>query len=200
MSTFANVLTTPIRVAPPDDAGLPPLKPPAGTTLMLSPRSFMPDAQQYTFRVPAYSSALYVGLLELLLPPWLLTLLLSTPSPSKEPPRLKVVLIPWHGGAAAPTAALPELPENERLLSASRTLRMSRLASYVTQRLEQAGTKLPQVSPPANARKTPEGAPLQLLCKGTPLPAHCTINQCQRYCWKNPADIQLEFRLRPDLA
>lgn len=200
MTTFASVLTTPIHAAPPDDAGLPPLKPPAGTTLMLSPRSFMPDAQQYTFRVPTYSSALYVGLLELLLPPWLLTLLLSTPSPTKEPPRLRVVLSPWHGDGTRPTTVLPELQENERLLSASRTLRMARLATYVVQRLEQAGTKLPHPTLPPHVAKKPDRAPLQLLCKGTPLPAHCTLNQCQRYCWKDPADIQLEFRLRPDLG
>ncbi|POV99711.1 hypothetical protein PSHT_13410 [Puccinia striiformis] len=127
---------------------------PPETTILLSEEEPESGAWEVSYRGLVATTDVDADVLLEVLPGWLLNFLIGNRVSTREGgPSIKVtfVLQPEGGKEAA---GLPELPNGNARLTASRLLRMKKVASYVSQKLELSHPRIEDQLPPS-ASTTP---------------------------------------------
>ncbi|GAA95727.1 hypothetical protein E5Q_02384 [Mixia osmundae IAM 14324] len=110
---------------------------PADVQILIFEETSDMETWRLTFRRPQGKLSTETELLEMLLPPWTLDYLLANRHVVKEPVKIPFVLMPYRDDE---TESLPELPNGNARLSASRVLRVRKILNYISERLESPGT------------------------------------------------------------
>ncbi|WFC94043.1 hypothetical protein MBRA1_000670 [Malassezia brasiliensis] len=186
LDTLTALLRAPRRDAPPLK-NTPQITYPAGTLVSISRDLASSEQQRLAYRGRVSHIARDAALLELLAPPWLLSLLLNSQHQDPAFQRMPVVVEPWSD-PKEPTRKLPALSTTDAQFSAARMVRAARVGLHVQDLLHKAGLGVPA------APSLPPDSCIEILCNGQLLSSHTTLAQCQRHYWKSTSTMKLQYR------
>ena len=186
LETLTALLRAPRRDAPPLK-NTPQITYPAGTLVSISHDLASSEHQRLAYRGRVSHVARDAALLEVLAPPWLLSMLLNTQAQDPTFQRMPVVVEPWSD-PKEPTRKLPALSATDAQFSAARMVRAARVGLHVQELLHKAGVRVPA------APSQPPDSCIEILCNGQLLSSHTTLAQYQRHYWKSSSTMKLQYR------
>lgn len=191
--TVDAILARPIQPCGPIDA--PPLSLPPDMPILISEESHDSGAWEVTYRGLVRTTEDDMSMLEATMPAWLLELLLGNRTVVKEAPKVAFMLEPQDGMEKAGMQELPnrfgvdflrrrhhtDVVHSNARLTASRILRMRKVAVYVSQKLEldHDNNGAPQAKRRASDSlhsRAPSSSSLAALGGKSPLPAAASTN------------------------
>ncbi|KAI6099883.1 hypothetical protein EDD16DRAFT_1764042 [Pisolithus croceorrhizus] len=189
-------------LSPPSSSEVPTLALPPNMTVMISDEYYPGWRTVYRTSVSNMSDT-YT--LEETLPLWLLEYLLMNRAPPPPNVKLSFVLLPWPnlepGGEQ-----LPELLNSaQSKLTASRFLRVRKLAHHVQEKLEKLSgqpgspalslSHLELTTPNRQHRARAEEV-YEILCNDSVLPLDMTLGAVRHYFWRQSSELVMHYRLR----
>ncbi|CAE6451253.1 unnamed protein product [Rhizoctonia solani] len=138
-----------------------------------------------------------VEALEIALPGWLLEYLLAgrftLPQSGAAGQKMGFLLLPWKGGRDI----LPELVGSQSRLTASRFLRVSKVAQYVHDKLLNAANERQMQEPMEKPYSLPEeDREYEVLCNEQVLSVGMTLAAVRQYVWRNAGELIMHYRVK----
>ncbi|WAQ84426.1 hypothetical protein PtA15_4A879 [Puccinia triticina] len=198
------VLAQPFEPCGPLDA--PALMLPPDTTILVSEEEPQSGGWEVAYRGLVATTELDAEVLMDVLPGWILGFLLANRISNKEggasttttttTVKVTFVLQPEGGREAA---GLPELPNGNARLTASRVLRMKKVAAYVAQKLDPAGSEQGTLTPTSTSGPNPrlpavDESLIVLSCNGQDLPRTLSLGVVKQWVWAQPGDVVICYR------
>jgi len=206
---------TPIQVihsnplAPPLSAEAPTIPIPANTAVLISEEA--PNGYMTVYRGHVSSTGHDAGILEGVMPVWLLEYLLLSKIPAVPVIKISFVLLPYPNDDPD-GEQLPELLNTAQAkLTASRFLRVRKLTYHVQEKLEKlAGGKAVMDSPRSSleARTVSSGTRsigggenrvraeehFEIMCNDALLPLDMTLAAVRQYVWRSSSELVMHYR------
>ncbi|QRV93413.1 WD repeat-containing protein [Ceratobasidium sp. AG-Ba] len=204
LNLLTSLLSSPL--APPHPQEAPPILFPPNTAVTISEATADASGWMAVFAGSTGTLGADVEALEMAIPGWMLEYLLagrlSIPPSAAASQKLGFMLIPWKGGKEV----LPELVGSQSRLTASRFLRVSKVVSYVHDKLH-ATQQHEQTQPPTEEeRKSHESVgaivnetvqrEYEILCNEQVLSVGMTLAAVRQYVWRNANELVMHYRVK----
>ncbi|CAE6493686.1 unnamed protein product [Rhizoctonia solani] len=197
LNLLSSLLSNPILPPHPNDA--PPVVFPPNTIVTISEMTASAEASggMVLFSGSIGTLGADVEALEMVLPDWLLEYLLAarfnTPPSNAAGQKMGFLLLPWKGG----NEVLPELVGSQSRLTASRFLRISKVAQYVHDKLLNAARdRQTQDALEKPASPPEEGRDYEVLCNEQVLNFGMTLAAVRQFVWRNAGELVMHYRIK----
>ncbi|KAG8753415.1 hypothetical protein FRC12_011551 [Ceratobasidium sp. 428] len=189
LNLLSSLLSSPL--APPHPHEVPPVIFPPNTAVTISEATADASGWMALFAGSTGTLGADVEALEMAIPGWLLEYLLagrlSVPPSAAAGQKLGFMLLPWKGAKEI----LPELVGSQSRLTASRFLRVSKVVTYVHDKmLAVAGTA--EVFDALNGVERE----YEILCNEQVLNIGATLAAVRQYVWRNSGELVMHYRVK----
>ncbi|KAH7323334.1 hypothetical protein B0J17DRAFT_683001 [Rhizoctonia solani] len=197
LNLLSSLLSGPLMPPHPNDA--PPVTFPPNTIVTISEMTASAEASggMVLFSGPVGTLGADVEALEMVLPSWLLEYLLASrfniPPSGAAGQKMGFLLLPWKGGKEV----LPELVGSQSRLTASRFLRISKVAQYVHDKLLNAAKE--RQTQDALEKPDPlleEVREYEVLCNEQVLSIGMTLAAVRQFVWRNAGELVMHYRIK----
>ncbi|CAE6446138.1 unnamed protein product [Rhizoctonia solani] len=197
LNLLSSLLSNQILPPHPNDA--PTVTFPPHTTVTISEMTASAEASggMVLFSGSVGSLGADVEALEMALPGWLLEYLLAgrfiLPPSGTAGQKMGFLLLPWKGG----NEVLPELVGSQSRLTASRFLRVSKVAQYVHDKLLNAAKERQAQELTETPELLSEGdREYEVLCNEQVLSIGMTLAAVRQYVWRNAGELVMHYRIK----
>ncbi|KAF8751081.1 hypothetical protein RHS01_08698 [Rhizoctonia solani] len=187
------------QITPPHPNEAPPVNFPPHTIVTISEMTASAEASggMVLFSGSVGGLGADVEALEMALPGWLLEYLLANrftlPPSGAAGQKMGFLLLPWKGDRDV----LPELVGSQSRLTASRFLRVSKVAQYVHDKLLNAAKERQIKEPTENSEPLPEeNIEYEVLCNEQVLSVGMTLAAVRQYVWRNAGELTMHYRIK----